>query len=57
MTLTWDHRDWLRAQDGQMLLKDFILAFIARFDLTPGEAGILMGQWVRELAAPVKVAA
>ncbi len=51
MKLNDEMREYLRAQAARdLLLWDFLQAFMARFNLTPAQAGRLLGAWLRETA-------
>ena len=45
--LTPEMRTWLAAQSADIRLDDFILMFRNRFQVTPEEAGELLGLWAR----------
>jgi hypothetical protein len=48
--LTDAHRSFLNdPAKRQMLMRDFTLYFIHKFNLCPHAAGRLLAQWVREL--------
>lgn len=49
MTLTDDMRRWLSVPERRaMKTYDFVLDFIRVFRLDPTDAGVLLGQWVKE---------
>lgn len=50
MKLTDQHREFLRANARtDTLLYDFMIAFMHQFNLTPEQAGKLIGAWLREV--------
>lgn len=47
--LTDEHREYLRANAKRdILLFDFLQGFVRTFNLTPEQAGKLLGAWIRE---------